>query len=120
VARTFSLDEANALVPDIRERAGRLVAVRADLVGATRAHNSGQDVAIPDIKALEATMGDLLDGFRAWGLAVQGYAPLLLDFPSTRDGDDVFLCWLENEPEVAWFHAVDQGFMGRRPIAADQ
>lgn len=120
MARTFSLDEANALVPDIRERASRLVAVRADLVGATRAHNSGQDVAIPDIKALEATMGDLLDGFRAWGLAVQGYAPLLLDFPSTRDGDDVFLCWLENEPDVAWFHPVDQGFMGRRPVAADQ
>lgn len=114
--RTFTRQDANALLPDIRERADRLVAVRAELVGTTRAHNSGEDVAIPDIKALEANMGELLDGFRAWGLEVQGYAPLLLDFPSTLDGQDVFLCWLENEPAVDWYHRVDHGFMGRRPL----
>ncbi len=114
--RTFTLDEARGLLGDVVERADRLVTVRAALVGTTRAHNSGEDVAIPDIKALEATMGDLLDGFRAWGLEVQGYAPLLLDFPSTLDGDEVYLCWLENEPDVDWYHRVDHGFMGRRRL----
>lgn len=114
--RTFTPDEARALLGDIVERTERLVTVRADLVGATRAHNSGEDVAISDIKALEATMGDLLDGFRAWGLQVQGYAPLLLDFPSTLGDREVFLCWLENEPDIAWYHRVDHGFMGRRRI----
>lgn len=121
VARTYDLDQARALLPDVLERADRLVTVRAALVGATRAHNSGEDVPIPDIKALEANMGDLLDGFRAWGLVVQGYAPLLLDFPTTgRTGPwgdlDVFLCWLENEPRLDWYHQVDHGFMGRRRL----
>jgi len=116
VPRTFTRDQAAALLPDIHERTNRLVAVRADLVGATRAHNSGADVAIPDIKALEANMSDLLDGFRAWGLDVQGYAPLLLDFPSELDGQDVFLCWLENEAAIDWYHRVDHGFMGRRRL----
>ncbi len=116
MARTFTREQAAALVPDVQERAARLQAVRADLVGATRAHNSGEHVPIPDIKALEANMGELLDGFRAWGLTVQGYAPLLLDFPGTLDGEDVFLCWLENEPELAWYHHVDHGFMGRRRL----
>lgn len=117
MARTFSLDEARALLDDVAERAGRLVMVRADLVGATRAHNSGEAVAIPDIKALEATMGDLLDGFRAWGLEVLGYAPLHLDFPGSRDGDDVAWCWLENEADIGWYHQADHGFMGRRRVS---
>lgn len=116
MARTFTLDEARGLLDDVHERADRLVTVRADLVGATRAHNSGEDVPIPDIKALEATMGELLDGFRAWGLQVQGYAPLLLDFPGTLDGHDVHLCWLENEADIGWYHHVDHGFMGRRRL----
>lgn len=118
MARTFTVDEAAELLPDVLERTTRLQAVRADLVGATRAHNSGEDVAIPDIKALEANMGELLDGFRAWGLTVQGYAPLLLDFPGTLDDRDVFWCWLENEPAIGWYHRIDHGFMGRRRLSA--
>lgn len=116
VERTFDRDQAQALVPDILARSARLAAVRADLVNLTLCHNAGEDVAIADIKALEAQMSDLLDGFRAWGLHVTGYAPLLLDFPTIIDDREASLCWLENEPSVNWWHEVDHGFMGRRRL----
>jgi hypothetical protein len=41
----------------------------------------------------------------------------LVDFPSLRDGREIFLCWQEGEDEVAFWHEVDAGFAGRRPLA---
>jgi hypothetical protein len=40
----------------------------------------------------------------------------LVDFPSIRDGEEVYLCWLVDEDEVSWWHEHDTGFAGRQPI----
>ncbi len=40
----------------------------------------------------------------------------LLDFPSKRDGDVVLLCWRVGEPEIGWWHTVEEGFAGRKPL----
>jgi hypothetical protein len=40
----------------------------------------------------------------------------LVDFPSLRDGREVYLCWEEGEPEIAFWHEPDTGFGGRRPL----
>ena len=35
-----------------------------------------------------------------------------------KDGEeDILLCWRFGEPEVAWFHDLEAGFAGRRPIS---
>jgi hypothetical protein len=40
----------------------------------------------------------------------------LCDFHSLRDGKEVYLCWRLGEPEVAFWHELDAGFAGRRPL----
>jgi hypothetical protein len=40
----------------------------------------------------------------------------LVDFPSIRDGEEIYLCWEAGEPRVAWWHEPDAGFAGRRPL----
>ena len=40
----------------------------------------------------------------------------LVDFPSIRDGEEIYLCWEVGEPRVAWWHEPDAGFAGRRPL----
>jgi hypothetical protein len=40
----------------------------------------------------------------------------LVDFPSLRDGEEIYLCWLVDEDEVAWWHHHDTGFTGRQPL----
>ncbi len=40
----------------------------------------------------------------------------LIDFPALRDGEEVYLCWLVDEPAVAHWHAIEAGFMGRQPL----
>ena len=42
----------------------------------------------------------------------------LVDFPTTLDGRWVYLCWQSDEPEVAYWHEVNGGYAGRRPITA--
>ncbi len=43
----------------------------------------------------------------------------LVDFPTTLDGRWVYLCWLSDEPEVAYWHELRGGYAGRSPITAE-
>ena len=40
----------------------------------------------------------------------------LLDFPAVRDGQAIYLCWRLGEEDIAFYHGVDEGFSGRRPL----
>ena len=40
----------------------------------------------------------------------------LVDFPSIRNGEEVYLCWLADEPRVDWWHEPDTVFAGRKPL----
>jgi hypothetical protein len=39
-----------------------------------------------------------------------------VDFPAERDGRPVYLCWRLGEPSVQFWHEIDAGFVGRRPL----
>jgi hypothetical protein len=119
VDRIFTLEEANLLMPDLLAKADDAVKVRADLVELQSALNQG-DVSslggLPEAKALEAQLSEILGWFTGEGLELKGIAPLLLDFPARLDGDAVLLCWLEGERQLRWYHKIEHGFAGRRPI----
>ena len=104
-------------MPEVHERARRLHPV-ARRTGALRekALEDGDRSQRAEIKALEAHLSELLDWFRDEGIHVKGYAPLLIDFPMRAADRIVMLCWLENEPELAWYHDGAEGFLGRRPL----
>ena len=119
VARTFSIDEARALLPDVVARADQVIAVRADLIELSGDLASGTPSALggrAEAKALEARLDDLLSWFRAQGIEVKGWAPLLLDFPGEVDGEPALLCWLEGDVELEWYHRPEHGFAGRRRL----
>lgn len=40
----------------------------------------------------------------------------LVDFPSLRDGREVYLCWLEEEAAIGYWHDLEEGYAGRRPL----
>jgi hypothetical protein len=115
--RYFSLAEARALMPEVLAVGHALVPVRAELAERSARLRDGDRSQLADVKGLEARLSDLLDGLVRQGIQIKGYAPLLVDFPM-RHGDRILLlCWLENEPELAWYHDAELGFLGRRPLA---
>jgi hypothetical protein len=119
VDRIFTLEQARLLMPDLLARADDVVVARADLVELQTALSQGTAShlgGLPEVKALEARLSEILGWFTAEGLDLKGIAPLLLDFPAQLNGDDVLLCWLEGERELRWYHKPEHGFAGRRPI----
>jgi hypothetical protein len=40
----------------------------------------------------------------------------LIDFPAVMDGEEVYLCWVDGEPEIGFWHGLDAGYAGRQPL----
>jgi len=119
VMAAFTLAEARELMPALLARADELIEARASLVELQEALAVGQDSplgGLPEAKAYQARLSELVGWFGAQGLELKGIAPLLLDFPSELAGEPVLLCWLEGERELGWYHPVAYGFAGRRRI----
>lgn len=117
VARTFSLREAQATLTEAGPVIAAILACRVELAERLQAFQRGERHQLPEVKALEARLGEHLDWFTSRGVQVKGYAPLLLDWPHEHAGRLLLLCWLENEPALAWYHEAELGFLGRRPLS---
>ena len=115
----FTPEQAKRELARLRPVLEELVVVRADVVELAAALAAGGEPTLgglPEWKAAEARLDDLLSTVRLAGIELKSVAPLLVDFPSDLDGVPVYLCWLEGEPELAWYHRVDLGFAGRRRL----
>ena len=40
----------------------------------------------------------------------------LVDFPGLIEGREVYLCWKSDEEDIQFYHGVEEGFAGRKPI----
>jgi hypothetical protein len=117
--RSFTVAAARQLMPAVLARAERLIEVRANLVEVQAALAAGVRSprgGLPEAKAYQAQLSELLGWFSSEGIELKGIAPLLLDFPAELDGEPVLLCWLEGERHLGWYHKLALGFAGRRRL----
>ena len=116
----FTLVEARGELARLRPVLEELVDVRADVVELAAAVRTGDERTalggLPEWKAAEARLDELMTEVQRTGAELKGLAPLLVDFAADLDGVPVLLCWLEGEPELAWYHRTDLGFAGRRRL----
>lgn len=116
----FTLKQARMELARLRPVLDELVVVRADVVELSAALTAGGEPTalggLPEWKAAEARLNELMTEVQQTGAELKGVAPLLVDFPSDLDGVPVLLCWLEGDAELAWYHRVDLGFAGRRRL----
>ena len=105
--RSWTLEGARALLPDVRERTAVAVAQVQTLLE-EREREGGAPVSAERIDALVAKVtADWARAMEAFGLDVKGV--WLVDFDS---GSGCY-CWRWPEPELAYFHGYDEGFDGR-------
>lgn len=50
------------------------------------------------------------------GCVVKDLDEGLVDFPSMRDGREVYLCWKLGERRIEYWHSMEEGFAGRKPL----
>ena len=116
----FTLAESRTELARLRPLLDELVVVRADVVELAAALTGGGEPSalggLPEWKAAEARLDELMTQVQQTGAELKGVAPLLVDFPADLDGVPVLLCWLEGETALSWYHRRDLGFAGRRRL----
>jgi hypothetical protein len=131
VERSFTPSEANSALPEVRPVAERLVAVRARMRELEQAQGelvtaiggNGGGYAASDLHAAQSEFAGLTDAALACvdrleelGVVLKDFDLGLLDFPSRREGVEVLLCWHVGEDAVEFWHGLEEGYAGRKPI----
>jgi len=116
--RIFTLDEANALLDQLRPLVEQIWECRRDLAialleGEVRTVPQGPQ---PGIGQRKDEIVRLIERIEHVGCIVKDIDLGLIDFPSIRHGRTIYLCWKADEPEIAHWHDLDVGFSGRQRL----
>ena len=119
--RLYTLEEANAQLPDLRERLPRLRVARDGLIAASErikeaVASDGGGVAEAGWFTHQQTLKTELEHLAERGILLRDPEIGLIDFPAERGGRRVFLCWRLGEDQVAWYHEANAGFGSRKPL----
>lgn len=66
--------------------------------------------------AAAGTLKTAIEAVHEIGCLVKDLDIGLVDFPTTFNGVEVYLCWKLGEPRIEFWHGVEEGFRGRKPI----
>ena len=129
--RYFTVEEANEALIEVRPLTKELVGHRRALVElqerqamlTTRIAGNGGNVEPHELAEVQQQLDEEVAGIarcvariHELGALVKDLDAGLVDFPATRDGQDVLLCWRLGEDEIGFWHGLDEGFSGRNPL----
>lgn len=132
--RHFTVEEANEALAEVRPLTERMVEHRRALRAAEQRHvalalsiggNGGDIVPSELTEAVEvleregAALARCVAGINEVGGVVKDLDAGLVDFPAFREGEEVLLCWRLGEAEIGFWHGLDEGFAGRRPVLGE-
>jgi hypothetical protein len=130
--RTFTREEAEALLPAVDRLLGEAQVLAENLSGAEREAETAERNVRANGKVHPQASGDSPEAARRavarqlalrverlerMGIVVRDVQSGLIDFPSLRGDRVVHLCWRRGEPlTLRWWHEVNAGFAGRQPL----
>ena len=129
--RLFTLEEANELVPWLEaafqrlapalEELGRLQGRLLELQRRRRSNGASSNQeevsrAQEELTRLAQRCEDTVKEIIDRGIIVRDPTSGLVDFPSLRQGREVYLCWIGGEEQIEYWHETDRGFAHRQPL----
>ena len=132
--KTFTLDEAHALLPRARALVEQLQGLQGSIIEAnaqveetTRKVSAGNGYPIESLKGqikdLTRRQLKLIESFQTalrqlenLGCVLKDVSSGLIDFYSVRNGELVFLCWKLGEERIRFWHSLEEGYPGRQPL----
>ena len=129
--RLFTLEEANELVPWLETTFQRLVPAQEELTALQsrllvlqrQRRSNGASSSQSEVTQVQEEQDRLGQRFEEsireitnQGILVRDVARGLVDFPSIREGREVYLCWIGGEEQIEFWHETDRGFAHRQPL----
>lgn len=114
--KNFTVQEANKRLPLVRQIVSDILVKGNEL---KLINISNEDPGDRNLYEKIMTQVDVLvDELESLGCFYKDWSfnKGLVDFPSMIDGKEVMLCWQGDEPEIRWYHGIDDGYQGRSPI----
>jgi hypothetical protein len=123
-ARHYTLEQASELLPRVAEIIERMRVARNQL-GDREAREALSDAGPTNgggapgrtVSQGFLELRDSMIELRELEVVLRDLDRALIDFPSLRDGSEVYLCWQEGEDAIEYWHEPEAGFAGRRPLA---
>ena len=129
--RYFTAEQANEALREVRPLTQELVEHRRALLELQELQSSlnqriagnGGHVEPRELQDMQERLDEEVAGIarcvarihEAGGL-VKDLDAGLVDFPARREGVEVLLCWRLGEDEVGYWHGLEEGFSGRKPL----
>lgn len=130
--RYFTLESARALLPRLERVVRTAVQAKASQDQAEQSLHSViqrillmggitvDQVAVEAMKSLRVVsmerLKTALEEITEAGCLVKDIDTGLIDFPTLLQGEEVYLCWLPDEPDISFWHNVHEGISVRRPV----
>ena len=122
----FTARDANKALPDIKRRFNTILIQKNQIVKLQQElqrlieSDSSYEPLIKKRQTLNVAVSNLykaIEQLENTGVIIKSLDEGLLDFPSMRFNEEVWLCWRDGEPEIRFWHSKQEGFMGRKPLA---
>ncbi len=124
----FTISSANEKLPVIIEKFKNVTSLKNEIMkieqqlssSLTPTSNFEQYVTIKQkLNSVVKNFYQAIEDLENTGVVIKGIDEGLLDFPSKRFDDEIWLCWKQGETEIKFWHEKDIGFSGRKPISVD-
>ena len=122
--KLFTLQEANTFVPQLLDLVPKIqkltISLSNDFPDIKNARekakwNGGSEQGVGYLAAV-LKYNNFMHKIEEIGCEVKGIREGLVDFPSIREGKEVYLCWRMPEKEILFWHDLNTGFAGRKPL----
>ena len=130
----FSLAEANELIPWLKDKLEEIYTLAFNVTpdsasrilkrGLTsKIHTNGTSKSVDHLSGLqknkekvEKEIEGILGDIKEKGIILRNIENGLSDFPSVKEGEDIFYCWTAEETQIQYWHYRYEGYSGRKPI----
>jgi len=122
----FTIKDANKILPNTIKKFQEIVdmkktieKIQAEMEMSLHPSSNFKDYVIQKQKLNSAVskLYKAIEELENTGVIIKSVDDGLLDFPSRRFNEDIWLCWKEGETEIKFWHEKNEGFTGRKPIS---
>jgi hypothetical protein len=122
----FTIKDANDVLPIVIKKFKNIVnlkdqvmLIQSEIETNPKYMSNFKDYVIKkqELNTVMSNFYKAIEDLENMGVMIKSIEEGLLDFPSIRFNEEVFLCWKEGETEIKFWHGKEEGFRGRKPLS---